>query len=110
MSNDLQEDTAPEPSSKAAFRTKKAPPLKPKHRRARAQETLAVGIVIAFFVLHGMAVAALALGWFNTDSYKEVIIALSGPLGLATAVTAFYYGEHRGKNAAKRRFDRDASS
>lgn len=64
--------------------------------------------MIAFFILHGFAVVALAAGWFNTDSYKEVIIALSGPLGLATAVTAFYYGEHRGKKSA--RPDPDASS
>jgi hypothetical protein len=81
-----------------------APPVKTVDRRRIGPKGLAqlIGtfIILGFvMVLYLLALIGLNAHWIDNEGYTKTAVVLSGPLSLASAVTAFLYGEHKGRNS-----------
>ena len=72
---------------------------KPMNPKGLAQ-IIGAGVILAFvMILYLLSLIGLNAHWLDTEAYTKTAVVLSGPLSLATAVTAFLYGGQRGRNS-----------
>lgn len=96
---EFSEELDPSETPAATARPIQAFPKKSINPKGLAQ-IIGAGIILGFvMVLYLLSLIGLNAHWLDTEAYTKTAVVLSGPLSLATAVTAFLYGEHRGRNS-----------
>lgn len=88
----LSEDFRPE--SGDSFTTKRVPPTHDQETR----KTLALIILWALVISHGIGFFAFAFGFLDNEKFTIFVTGFSGLQALAAAAVGFYYGSNQSDN------------